>query len=107
MDQKIETVQVEQKTVIVEEIKKHWLKSKTVILNGFTGLSALCMYGLQEVHDMLNQNLDWIKSSGINTKYIFLAMFVIGLSNVLLRFFTRTKITLKKPDGGDDASVSS
>lgn len=69
---------------IKEDCEKYWLKSKTVVLNSLVVIGTL-----------ISDNLDYIKTS-IPSKYVFLALGVVALMNICLRFKTDKAITTTK-----------
>ena len=75
------------------EFKKFWYRSKTIVLNGgiavITGIMAL----IQELQPYLENNLEFIK--GINPKYYLIAIIVLGILNIINRFYTHTSIVKK------------
>lgn len=81
----------------IKEIgKKIWYKSKTIITNIFIAVVSFIGFFLEETKDIVNSNLDYFKSSGIDVKYIFILLIFIALVNIYLRFKTKTKIITKQ-----------
>lgn len=83
-----------------EEIKKYWLKSKTVIFNGAIAVTSFLSYMIDTYGKLANDNLEWIKSS-VPTKWVFVVLGVVGIYNIFLRFKANTAITSKKSEVTD------
>lgn len=75
---------------IIDDVNKYWLKSKTIVFNGIVVFGGL-----------ISDNLDFIKTS-IPAKYVLLALGVVGLMNILLRFKTDKPITTTTKEVKDD-----
>ena len=83
------------------EVKKFWLKSKTVIINLLTMIfSTLCFF-LEEIKLIIDNHIDFIKSSNVDDKYIFACLALLSIANIYLRFKTKTKICFKKNEDED------
>lgn len=72
--------------------EKIWTKSKQMWLNISGALTGF--FGFISVE--FNNNIEWIKSSGIDVKYIYALIFFNAVLNIYLRYTAQTKLVTKK-----------
>lgn len=79
------------------EYTKLWIKSKQMWLNISTAITGFLGF----ISIEFNNNIEFIKASGIDVKYIYALIFFNAILNIYLRYTAQTKLVNKKDEVQD------
>lgn len=75
--------------------KKWWLKSKTVISSIIIALISILDIVLQSAHDLITDNLDYLKGA-FSAKIISILLLFLAIYNIYTRLTANEKLVSKK-----------
>lgn len=70
---------------VVCEIKKKWYKSKVIIINTLTSIISIIALFAEEIKSLISDNIEYLKGSGLEVKYILIILTLLCVINVFLK----------------------
>ena len=78
-----------------DEIKKFWLKSKTIVVNLLTALFSAILLFWEDIGRILNENLPYLKSI-LTPNKMLIAFFILAIFNTYTRLKGNQAVSFRK-----------